>query len=56
MSINRNSVITRYPEFSDIPDGEYWTAIISQAGRMVSATTWGALYNDGLIALTAHLR
>jgi hypothetical protein len=54
MAINRNSVITRYPEFEDIPAGEYFNAVIAQANLMVSATAWGPLYNEGLMALTAH--
>jgi hypothetical protein len=54
MSINRQAVIDRYPEFSDIEDSTYFTAVIVSATRQVSQSQLNELYIDALLALTAH--
>lgn len=55
MSVSRQVVIDRYPEFSSIEAGTYFDAVIASACRQVSKKIWGALYNDGILSLTAHM-
>ena len=54
MSISRQTVIDRYPEFLDIEDSAYFTAVIASAIRQVSQPQLNELYIDALLALTAH--
>jgi hypothetical protein len=55
MSISRQTVIDRYPEFSDIEAGTYFDSVIASAQRQVSKKSWGALYTDGVLAMAAHM-
>lgn len=55
MAISRVDVVTRLPEFSDIPDGAYFDSVISAATRQVSPKKWGSLKDDGIILLVGHL-
>lgn len=55
MTISRADVVTRLPEFSDIPDGAYFNSVIGAAIRQVSPKKWGSLKDDGIILLVGHL-
>ncbi|NQY74607.1 MAG: DUF4054 domain-containing protein [Candidatus Margulisbacteria bacterium] len=54
MGISRLNVISRHPEFSDIPNGVYFNSVIASAIRQVSPKHWGNLVHDGIILLTGH--
>jgi len=54
MSVTRSQVITRYPEFSDIADGEYFDSAIAQAENEISRLALGNRAKDAILALTAH--
>ncbi len=53
--VTRTDVITRLPEFSDIPDGPYFDSVIASANQQVSQKKWATFKNDGVILLTGHL-
>lgn len=54
MSVTRQDVITRLPEYSDIPDGTYFDSVIASAKRQISPKQWGNLVDDGIILLVGH--
>ena len=55
MSVNRQDVMTRLPELSDIEDSTYVDTVIEAAKRQVSQKRWGKFARDGIILLSGHL-
>lgn len=49
-----NAFRARYPEFDTVPD-ERISVRIEDAQAQVSAKIWGKLYQQGVLALAAHL-
>ncbi len=55
MSVTRDDVITRLPEFEDIEAGPYFNSVIASAELEVSQKRWTKFRNDGVILLTGHM-
>ena len=54
MTVTRDDVITRLPEYADITAGSYFDSVIESAKRQVSKKRWGHLQSDGIILLVGH--
>lgn len=58
MSVTRDDVIIRFPEFADTikyPPGSFFDSVIAQATQDVCPDVWKTQTDIGIILLTAHL-
>lgn len=58
MSVSRQDVIDRFPEFADTakyPPGTFFDSVIAQATQDVCPDVWKTQTDIGIILLTAHL-